>query len=133
MDRAETIAACAAFLAARPDIELALVYGSFAADRVAAHSDLDLAVAARLPLALSDKLSLAAELGMITGREIDLVDLRKVEGLILHRILTRGLVIKRSPSLLAALSIKALSFADDWLPYQRRIRRAKNERFAHGS
>jgi predicted nucleotidyltransferase len=58
-------------LAAHPEIELALLFGSRARDRATPGSDVDVAVIGRS----SDTIGLAIELSDATGLQVDVVDL----------------------------------------------------------
>lgn len=79
------------FLAKQPDIMLAVVFGSMARGEAGPDSDLDLAIYADpAPLSARRKLALIGELSKITGRPVDLVDLRTADVLIRREALTSG-------------------------------------------
>jgi predicted nucleotidyltransferase len=65
-------------LAQFPTLLLAQVFGSVAQGCERAGSDLDIAVAARQPLALVEKMDVLAALAEQTGRPVDLIDLNGV-------------------------------------------------------
>ena len=73
-----------AFFGSQPHIILAMLYGSCARGTETVKSDADIAVALSEALALEERLSLQLELSLLLKREIDLVDIRKITGL-LHR------------------------------------------------
>jgi predicted nucleotidyltransferase len=133
MDSDEVLRTCGAYFAGRPDVRLALVYGSAARGALQAHSDVDLAVLGGAPLGFDTMLAMRLELESTLGREVDLIDLAKVDGLIYHRAVTGGKVVKKDAPLFAECLIRALDFNEDFLPYLRRIRNAKIARFIDGS
>ena len=117
-------------LASRPEIRLAIAFGSIAAGRETPDSDLDLAVAATRPLSVDDKADLVGALAQATGRPIDLVDLATATGALLSRILSTGrLVIRRDSALYAELIKRAVYDEADFAPYRRRILEAQRRRW----
>ena len=81
----------------RPNVELAILYGSHATQKATADSDLDIALAASGGITLEEKLSLAEALSREFQCEVDLVDLDSAHGALLQEILTRGVcLIKRN-------------------------------------
>lgn len=74
----------------QPGIRLAILFGSLAAGREQANSDLDLAVDAGHRLTAGEKLALMNELAERTGRPVDLVDLYVVGEPLLGQILRHG-------------------------------------------
>lgn len=110
----------------------AILYGSILEDRFSDHSDIDLAVAAEHEIAYDELLALSNELGQVTGREVQVRDLRRLEGLILREVLTQGSVIKRDdPELLGRRIADMLDFIEDWLPTVQSIQDAGIRRFVH--
>lgn len=61
-----------------PGLRAVYRYGSAGTDYERAESDVDLAVLADRPLAFDETLRLAAQLMRVTGREVDLNDLRRL-------------------------------------------------------
>lgn len=109
-------------LAAYPDIRLAILFGSLARGRARTDSDLDLAVAGSRPLRAQEKRTLIEGLALVTGRPVDLIDLRSVDGLILAQVLTTGNIILCADRTLYATLIKKVLFNNaDMMPYHRRI------------
>ena len=74
----------------QPGMRLAILFGSLAAGRERADSDLDLAVDAGHRLTAGEKLALMNELSERTGRPVDLVDLHAVGEPLLGQILRHG-------------------------------------------
>jgi predicted nucleotidyltransferase len=64
--------------AALPDLQAAYRYGSAGSGYERADSDIDLAVLADRPLAFDELSRLTVELMRLTGREVDLNDLRRL-------------------------------------------------------
>ena len=108
-------------LARRPELALAIVFGSVAAGAQDAESDVDLAVQAARPLGVKLKMALVAELAEATGRAVDLIDLRTVGEPLLGQILNHGLLLLGSDEEFARLLSRHLIDAADFLPYAQRI------------
>ena len=110
------------YLAGRPGINLAILFGSLSRGRAMAHSDIDLAVAMARPLTAEEKLEMIEGLAQIVGRPVDLVDLQSADGLILSQILTTGNILLCNNRTLYAELIKKMLFNDaDMMPYRDRI------------
>ncbi len=108
-------------LARHPDIRLAVLFGSLAAGRSHADSDLDLAVDAGHLLTSVARINLIGELAEVTGRAVDLVDLNTVGEPLLGQILQHGRRILGSDHHYAELLKRHLFEEADFMPYQRRI------------
>ncbi len=115
-----------------PQIQLAVLFGSAAHDRLTDRSDIDIAVAAQSSLSLDIRIELADRLTQALHREVDLIDLQSVSGTILEQSLCHGrLVLKQDPILYAEL-IKRLWFNQaDMMPYTRRILAERRRRFLY--
>ncbi|MBV5327475.1 MAG: hypothetical protein JZU65_07535 [Chlorobium sp.] len=74
-----------------------------------------------------------AELSSALDRPVDIVDLRAAEGLILKEAITNGLRVKLDRALFVELHVKALVYAEDFLPLKRAMQDARIARFIHGS
>jgi predicted nucleotidyltransferase len=112
----------AGLLARYPSVKLGIVFGSLARGRATPESDLDLGVAATQPCAPAMKTALIEALTEITGRPVDLIDLRTVSGPILQQILTQGQLIYCTDQLLYAALIRNMLFnQSDMMPYYERI------------
>ncbi len=117
-------------IASRPEIRLAIAFGSIAAGRETPDSDLDLAVAAARPLFADEKADLVHALAQATGRPIDLVDLATATGTLLSRVLSTGrLIVRRDTALYAELIRRAIYDEADRAPYRRRILEAQRRRW----
>ena len=110
-----------AALNTQPGIRLAILFGSLAAGRERADSDLDLAVDAGHRLTVDEKLTLMTELAERTGRPVDLVDLHAVGEPLLGQIIRHGKRLLGSETCYADLIRRHLSDQADFLPYRTRI------------
>ena len=121
------------YFTARDAFRLVLVFGSAATGAFSAHSDVDVAVAGDSPFEAETLLDIEADLAERLGRPVDLIDLARADGLILHRIMTRGRRIKTDPALFVRFQTKALGWKEDFLPLLQRMRDARIARFTNGS
>ena len=108
-------------LALQPDIVLAILFGSVAAGKERAESDIDVAIDVGHVLTADEKMTLIAKLADTTGRSADLVDLRIVGEPLLGQILRHGERILGNDSRYAELTRKHLFDKADFLPYRERI------------
>ncbi len=121
-------------LAAEPSVALALLFGSVASGRARRDSDIDLAVAGPAPLTADAKAALIADLAVLTGRPIDLIDLSTAGTGILRQALCKGRLVCLKDRALYAELIKRLVFEQaDWLPYRDRILAERRRRWIGGS
>jgi predicted nucleotidyltransferase len=125
------------FLAEDPDLLLAMVFGSTANGSQRPDSDIDVAVYARNPLDGRKRQQLADQIAVATGRTVDLIDLRNVEGALLRRILHSGRVIfSKVPSTLGSLSEQLLDWQENFEPQLNELLATRLRRFTsplHGS
>jgi len=110
-----------AFLSTQRDIRLAVVFGSLATHRATAASDLDIAIAACGPLAAARRRQLIADLGRLSGRPVDLVDLAVVGEPLLGQILKTGKRLIGERSEWARLISRHVFDEADFMPYRNRI------------
>jgi len=80
----------ATLLASLPDLQAAYRYGSAGGIYERKDSDIDLALLAAHPLTLVEKLQLAAKLSRLTGRDVDLNDLRSLPVTLRVQIVMEG-------------------------------------------
>ena len=103
-------------------ILLGLVFGSVAKGKENEQSDLDIAVASEKVLTLEERLNLTEKLTKALGKEVDLIDLLSVSGIIQEQALTTGKVLlNRKPTVYAQLMKKMLLDKADFRPYYDRI------------
>lgn len=109
-------------LAAEPDIELAIVFGSTAGEAAGPDSDLDLAVCAGQPLDAGRREQLIRLAADLTGRPVDLVDLRDAGVVVLRSALFHGRVLFcRNRRTREQLLARLLADTEDFLPYRQRM------------
>ena len=118
--------AIARALASDEDLRFAILFGSIAMGRAGPASDLDVAVLATEPLSAERKSALIARLGELTGRPVDLLDLRTAGVLVTREALTKGrLLFCRDRRAYSALSARMVTDAADFLPYVERLLRER--------
>jgi len=110
-----------AVLSAYSYIRLAILFGSLAAGKERADSDLDLAVDAGRRLTAEEKIQLIAKLAEKTGRPIDLVDIRAIGEPLLGQVLKQGKRILGSDTHYGELIRRHVFDQADFLPYRNRI------------
>lgn len=108
-------------LARFPSLVLALVFGSVAQGRQRADSDLDIAVAARQALTATEKIDIIAALAELTGRPVDLIDLKVVTEPLLGQILRHGRRLMGSDGAYGQLISRHLFEQADFMPYRTRV------------
>lgn len=113
------------YFSRQDDIELAMLFGSYATALERTDSDLDIAVLGRgplrAPLSVERCMSLIAELGALTGRAVDLIDLADAGIPILGSVVTTGrTLLARNPDAATDLLVRYLIDAADFLPYYER-------------
>jgi len=118
-----------AHLSQRDDVMLAIAFGSVASGQARFDSDLDLAIDLGRELTADDKLALISDLATLTGRPIDLVDLRTVGVPLLGQILAHGKRLVGSNSSYAQLMSRNLFDTADFLPLRNRILKERRERW----
>jgi predicted nucleotidyltransferase len=109
-------------LASDADIELAILFGSVATGRPRSNSDVDVALLTRGPLDADRKRALTASIAAVTGRPVDLVDLKAAGVELVGIVLRTGRrLLCREPRLWADLVARNLVDAADFLPYRERL------------
>jgi uncharacterized protein len=103
------------FLERQTDIHLAILFGSAAFNRLQPDSDVDVAVLADKPLSAKRKAELMGAIALLSGRPVDLVDLRRTGQPLLGQIL-QGQQIKGSTDMLAQLAYRNVMERADFLP-----------------
>ena len=91
------------------NIHIGIVFGSYAKDCNRSGSDLDIAVAADKSMANQEMAHIKAQLNIALDKDIDLIDLNSVRGLILREALCEGeVILKKDILLLNSLLFKFL-------------------------
>ena len=120
------------YFSEKDDIDTVLLFGSFANGTFTSYSDIDIAIHSFYKLDY-DKLSkIQTDLALLCKREIDLVDLKKAEGIFLYQIMTTGKKIKIDNTIFVNHLVKALCFREDFLPIIKRSQEEKIRRFING-
>ena len=115
-------------------MQVALLFGSFAQGKSTQSSDIDLGVAFKEKMSLDERIDLAQELSRVLRREVDLVDLRIAEGVLLQQILNhRKTLIRRDPILIGNLISKRVVEESDFMPLLDIMLRARRERVIRGT
>lgn len=114
-------AAISAVLSAGADLRLAIQFGSAAAGRLGATSDVDIAVLGSAPFDAARKQMLMSEMALATGRPVDLIDLRSVGEPLLGQVLRSGQRLFGSDADHAALLSRHLIETADFMPYVDRL------------
>lgn len=124
----KTFEAVRDFLASQADIQLGIVFGSLAEDRARRDSDLDIALLANRPLGSERFTRLIESLAQLSGRPIDLVDL-KTAGVPIARsaILGGKVIFSRSREVYPAQVTRVLIDSADFLPYRNRILKERRD------
>lgn len=133
MTREEVSLKLRSLLEKKPEVVICLLFGSAAEGKLGVNSDIDVAICgdkafthdylAELQLAIAERL----------GTEVDLMDMARLNGLILRQVITTGKkILNKNPDLLAHYIKKMLFFSEDMYPNYQMILKAKAKRFAHG-
>ncbi|KIH75378.1 Predicted nucleotidyltransferase [Geoalkalibacter ferrihydriticus] len=105
-----------------PEVRFSTLFGSAAQQRLTTRSDVDIAVAGKQKLNVDTKVRLSQALSSALKREVDLVDLQDVSGLILEQALCQAVIVKNADHELYARLLKRLWYNQaDMMPYVRQI------------
>lgn len=117
--REEAIDIVSQTLEEKEEAETIILYGSAVQDRLTEESDLDIAAASAGGLSNEYRRDLAFRLSNAAERHVSVLDLAKLEGLILREILSRGQLIRNhNPNHLAQFTIKMYDYVEDLMPLQ---------------
>ena len=101
------------------EIELCLMYGSTVQDRLTERSDIDIAIGSEHGISNQKCLEVSRILTLATDREVSVIAIEKMEGVILQEVLVKGITIKNTNvNFKANLIIRMLEFTEDILPFQ---------------
>lgn len=121
------------FLTSHPEIHTCLLYGSSVNGNFRRESDIDVAIASDRPLNSAEAWKLIGELSDLYGdRRIDLVDLSRIDGLLLREILTKGKILKRDTIFLAKRLTEMFDYFLYYYPHVKRNREARIQEYLHG-
>lgn len=105
--------------------QLVVVFGSVAAGSAGFDSDLDLALQCRRALSAEQRISLTAWLAEVTGRPVDLIDLRVAGEPLRGQVIRHGIRLWGSDSDWADLGMRHVLDMADFVPL---LQRALKER-----
>ena len=112
------------------DVVLAIAFGSVVAGSAGADSDVDVAVWTDPALTPERVRDLTRAIALVTGRPVDLIDLRSAGVALRREILCHGRkLVDRDPSLRAHLIVRMLGDVEDLLPYIQRMYRERRQRW----
>lgn len=112
------------------EINLCLVYGSYARGCERKNSDIDIAIAANPAITSQRIFNIKIYLTSILDKNVDLIDLRRCSGLILKEALCNStLILNKSPLLYAKLIKKMLFNQADMMPYYNEILKKRRREF----
>ena len=115
-----------------PEVTFALLFGSTATGRAKKESDIDIAIAAKDLLGVQKMVDIQLALSRMLQKEVDLLDIHSLNGIILQEIFKNGrIIIKKDTSLYAKLLRKLWYQHADILPNIRHIIRTQAKRFAN--
>lgn len=135
MTQNEVVEKLKAYFDKRGNVPLVLLYGSFAKGKANENSDIDVAVhidESDAEKELDLLLQIRADLELMFCREIDVLNLRTAEGLILSEAVVHSIKVKKDHNLFVKYNLKVIYFNEDVLPMIRRIQNARLERFLNG-
>jgi predicted nucleotidyltransferase len=116
-DRADLLNRLQQTLASGPPIGLAVLFGSSAAGRTRADSDVDVAIQPRRPLTHSELQALTSALAHAASADVDLVELDSVSTLLRWQIATHGIpLVERTPGDFARFRARAAAEYIDFAP-----------------
>ncbi len=120
------------FLKNDPDIQQALLFGSYATKTFSNKSDIDLAIQLQGPMTAAQKMSYLEKLQNCVDVDVDLVDLHSVGQPLLSQIMKYGQRLKGNSVQYAELALKNVNTAQDFLPYIERLLKERRERLLNG-
>jgi uncharacterized protein len=119
-------------LAADPGLLLAVAFGSASKGRARPDSDIDIAVLAQEPLSIERREQMIRRIAEITGRPVDLVDLRSAGVPMLRTILTDGrTLLCRDQRARERLITTMLADVEDFLPLRQQLLKDRRDRWIH--
>jgi len=102
-------------------IKQAILFGSLARGEARDDSDVDLAIAMDHALSADEKLHMVEDLALVTGRTVDLIDLKVVGEPLLGQILQHGKQLVGDELMYAELLRRHVFEQADFMPYRQRI------------
>jgi len=113
----------ATWLIEHPEIEMAILFGSYSKGTETVHSDIDLAIqlSSGKTMQADEKLNYLTQLGELLETDIDLIDLKKAGQPLLSQIIKYGKRLKGQQAQYIELAIKNINTTQDFMPYIERM------------
>lgn len=121
----------AAWLIAHTEIEMAILFGSYAKGTENSRSDIDLAIqlSSGETIQAEQKLDYLTQLVKLLETDIDLIDLKKVGQPLLSQIIKYGRRLKGQQTQYTELAIKNINTTQDFMPYIERMMTTRRKRW----
>jgi len=127
MIKNQRVAALQHYFKQRPEIRQVILFGSVAGNRARFESDIDVAVELDHALDVTDKIQMIEKISAITGRAVDLIDLKTAGQPLLGQIIEHGMRLVGDDASYGALLSKNAFDHEDFLPYRQRILEARRQ------
>ncbi|SJM88957.1 putative DNA polymerase, beta domain protein region [Crenothrix polyspora] len=113
------------------EVEMAILFGSYAKGTENNHSDIDLAIqlSSGKTIQAEQKLNYLTQLVKLLETDIDLIDLRKVGQPLLAQIIKYGEQLKGQQAHYIELAIKNINTTQDFMPYIERMMTERRKRW----
>lgn len=96
--------------ALRPHTEFVYLLGSYGTDRFNAESDIDLAAYFKEYVDFNQRLQLSSKISELTGRDVDLVDMRNIDPIFARQVIETGrLILDNNHSILVNWQVTQLA------------------------
>jgi len=121
----------ATWLTEHPEIEMAILFGSYSKGTETVHSDIDLAIqlSSGKTIQADEKLNYLTQLGELLETDIDLIDLKKAGQPLLSQIIKYGKRLKGQQTQYIELAIKNINTTPDFMPYIERMMSERRKRW----
>jgi len=121
----------ATWLTEHPEIEMAILFGSYSKGTETVHSDIDLAIqlSSGKTIQADEKLNYLTQLGELLETDIDLIDLKKAGQPLLSQIIKYGKRLKGQQTQYIELAIKNINTTQDFMPYIERMMSERRKRW----
>lgn len=130
MNGTDVLARLADAFGTEPDVQLAIAFGSLARGDARFDSDVDVAVLTDPPLTSDRRTRLMDLVAAVTGRAVDLVDLRAAGVPLLRSVLREGReLVRTDAAAYGRLVARMVADAEDLLPLQQRLLEERRARW----
>lgn len=124
---------CKDVLTGFPEIKIAFLYGSYSTGQETVKSDVDIGIAGEKTLRTDEIMNISLHLSQRINKEIDITDLNRVSGVILHQILMKGTVLFVQDKELYISIVKRMLYNQaDFMPYYHRVLTERRTRLLNG-